>query len=319
MSLGDLLKKVANVGLEFVGDAVEKGKEIAEEQGIIQKQKTPEELDAQRLAAEKKQKEGKVEKEKLAAQRKEAEELKKAKELEKILKPSCDKGDCLWNSGSFYYTCAGDTDCPRIKTTKKFWGGKVSNSELWPYMKRLEEIQKLQKENSLSEKKEKGFIRDLLTQFMPNFLPYQYKIGVNILFHGLINNEFFELLWDIRDIKAENLGHKLDVLSVAYFDNTALNLNHDFYRNVSLYTRSDKDFDYTIKTFEMVLDNERLSAYFKDTSNISVEQLFDSNGNIKSAGIGGPEEGFYNDTIWNTVESWSGDDGENDSCQEVIL
>ena len=65
MAFGDLLKKVANKGLEFVGDAVEKGKQIAEEQGIIQKQKTPEELEAERLAAEKREK---AEKEKVTVQ-----------------------------------------------------------------------------------------------------------------------------------------------------------------------------------------------------------------------------------------------------------
>lgn len=313
MAFGDLLKKVANKGLEFVGDAVEKGKQIAEEQGIIQKQKTPEELEAERLAVEKREKEEKAEKEKLAIQRKEAAELKKAQELEKILKPTCEKGDCLWNSGSFYYTCGSDVDCPRIKTTKKSWGGEVKLPELWPYMKRLEELQKLQKENSLSEKKEKEFFKDLLNEFMPNFLPYQYKIGVNVLFHGLINNKFFELLWDIRDIETKNLGHKIDVLESAYLDGTTLNLNNDFYRNPSLYNRNDEDFDYTVKTFEIVLDNEKLSTYFKDVSNISVEQLFDANGNIKPAGIGGPEAGFYDDTLWNTVESWSGDDSKNDN------
>lgn len=313
MAFGDLLKKVATKGLEIAGDVVEKGKQVAVEQGIIPKQLTPAEKEAERIAAEKKAAEEKAEKERIKRERKEAEELKKVKELEKILKPACENGDCLWNTGKFYFTCPENIECQKKKTTKKYWGDKVLHTELWPYMKRLEEIQKLQKENMLSEKKEKEFFKDLLTEFMPNFASYQYKIGMNILFHGIMNNDFFKLLWDIRDIKVKNLGHKIDVLTSAYIEKISLNLKHEFYRNPSLYDRSDEDFDYTVRIFETVLDEEKLSTYFKDVMNISVEQLFDANGNIKPAGVGGPEAGFYDDTIWNTVESWSGDDSENDN------
>ena len=90
-------------------------------------------------------------------------------------------------------------------------------------------------------------------------------------------------------------------------------LGDPIFRNLSLYDRSEEDFEYTVNIIAVVLDEERLQGYYRDTSNISVEQLYDADGKVKSAGKGGPEKGFYGDTIWNTVEGWAGEDGENEA------
>jgi len=306
MALGDLLKKAANKGFNLVNDAVEKSKQFATENGLFEKQKTPEELEAERLAAEQAAQIEKAEKEKLAAQKREEKQIKKAQEIAKILTPTCDKGDCLWNSGKFYYTCGGDMDCPRIKTTIKSWGGEVYHKELWPYMKRLENIQKLRKEDSSSKEKEKDFLKELITEFMPNFWPHHNIFGEYILKKGFQNN-FFELLWDIRNITAEDMGKKIryflwpcDVDVPTLIKDDVLNLNYSFYRDPSLYDRSFEDFKYTIKTFEEVYKKDLPS----ETIELIIEQLFDADGNIKPAGIGGPEAGFYDDTIWNTIASF---------------
>ena len=95
----------------------------------------------------------------------------------------------------------------------------------------------------------------------------------------------------------------MDKLQCQNINGTILHLDLDFYKNPSLYKRSDEEFDYTVKTFEIVMDPEKLAQYY-DPESININDLFNSKGNIKAAGIGGPQAGFYGDTIWNTIESW---------------
>ena len=68
--------------------------------------------------------------------------------------------------------------------------------------------------------------------------------------------------------------------------------------------RSDEDFEYTVRLFETVFDFEKVDEFF-NIDLVDINSLYDTDGNIKPAGRGGPEAGFYGDTIWNTVENWS--------------
>lgn len=84
----------------------------------------------------------------------------------------------------------------------------------------------------------------------------------------------------------------------------------------SLFYRNSEDFVYTIKIFENVLDPSKLSKYFKDMSEISIEQLYD-NGKIKPAGNESTADDIK--TIYGQVEAWAGQNGENDANDDVDL
>lgn len=104
-----------------------------------------------------------------------------------------------------------------------------------------------------------------------------------------------------------------DIL-VDKYTSREVNLDHDYLVDASLYSRTPEEFEYTLFVFETVLNPSQLSKYFKDTKNISVKQLYDG-GRIKPAG----DESTADDTstLFGTVESWSGEDRENNAHQQT--
>ena len=82
-------------------------------------------------------------------------------------------------------------------------------------------------------------------------------------------------------------------------------IENDFYYNPSLYQRTQEEFEYAVIVLESITD----PSYFKimcpkypyDPENY-MPKFLDENGNIKPAGLGGPEKGEWGDTIWNTIE-----------------
>lgn len=304
MAFGDLLKKAASKGMEFVGDAVEIGKQIVEEQ---------------KEAAAKKAEEERIEKEKIEAEKREAAELKKKaelerkqKEMEAILKPTCDKGDCLWHHSRFYFTCSKECECERKKYTKTDWDNENVIPEFWPYMKRLE---KLQKKGAFDVDVEAEICKDFMKEFLPQYGVGMWGIAREFIKDGLSSrNKMLSVFFVIKDAPKQNdIIEKLQHLNNDYsFQMRDCILEHGFCKKLSLYNRSTEDFIYTVNLFATVLDKEKLSRCFKDISGISEEQFYDSDGNIKPAGCGGPQEGFYGDTLHNTVNSWLGENDEND-------
>ncbi len=301
MAFGDLLKKAANKGLEIVGDAVEKGKQMAEDQGIIQKPKTPEELEAQRIATENKLQEEMA-----------AKELERQNEIKKALQPTCEKGDCLWYSSSFYFTCPFECPCERKKYTKKDWGSQTIRPEFWPYLKRLEKREGYSPNTNEIE-------NDFMKEFLPQYGVENSKLAFIFIKSGLVDdNPFLPIFFALKDApKVEgDIISNLEWLDIEYGFEARIGklgpvFENKIWTNLSLYDRSLEDFQYTVKVIMTVLNEDALMGYFKDISNISIEQLYDANGRVKPAGCGGPKAGFYGETIWNTVESWSGENGEN--------
>ena len=109
MGLGNILKKAVEIGTDFAGEAIKVGVSLAEEKGIIKSQEViaAEKAEAERLAIEEKRKKREI-----------AEKIKQEK-IAEILKPSCENGDCLWQSGRFYFTCEDSIECERKNFTKK--------------------------------------------------------------------------------------------------------------------------------------------------------------------------------------------------------
>lgn len=233
-------------------------------------------------------------------------EREKKARIAKILAPTCEKGDCLWNEGRFYFTCPTDCECERKKVTKKEWVGKVADERFWKYMKRLEKL-----EDGDFEGKE-----EIYEDFMAEFLP-QYGTGMWGLAEAIIDfgfereiNPFIDIMFELNKMpEIDDIISKLNYLHRECSDET---LTYKAFKSESLYDRNTEDFEYTVNIFNIVLNQERLGGFLIDTSVASAEQLFDENGKVKPAGCGGPQAGFYGDTIYNTVETWSGENGENE-------
>lgn len=290
--------------------AAEAERKAAEEKAEAERKTAEEKAEAERKAAE--------EKERAERQKKEQEEL------EKILAPSCEKGDCLWNSGKFYFTCLDDCECERKKYTKNRWADKsdYENTKFWPYMKRLEAIEKIDNNREIDfdirSQKVRIMKNELVSSFQHEFFNiYDYKLKdilVEILFCNY-GSGFSEKNYILKGLlKASKELHSDDIIKKFYYlaYEEHIHCDYPWLANTSLYNRSFEDMKYTVRTLEVVSSEAKLSKFFKDISNISIDQLYDENGNIKEAGRGGPEAGFYGDTIFNTVESWSGQNGEND-------
>lgn len=87
----------------------------------------------------------------------------------------------------------------------------------------------------------------------------------------------------------------------------------EYLLNSSLYYRNIEEFLYTVKIFETALDPSRLAKYFRSRKGISVKDLYDDKGKIKPAGT--TDDAENTDTIFGTVEAWSGK-GKNDKAEK---
>lgn len=94
-----------------------------------------------------------------------------------------------------------------------------------------------------------------------------------------------------------------------------INLTNKHLVNKSLYNREDQEFDYTVRLLDTITDKSKLTRFFRDTSDIKIEDLFINGkvgGELKPVAKDSP------DGLFATVERWSGEDGENDTTDDYI-
>ena len=84
--------------------------------------------------------------------------------------------------------------------------------------------------------------------------------------------------------------------------NKKLDLDLEVLKNQSLYTRSDKEFEYTLNVFNLLSNSATASNYLKNTKVINFDELMDGN-IIKPAGL----DRQPGDTIFNKIEEWAQD------------
>lgn len=89
-----------------------------------------------------------------------------------------------------------------------------------------------------------------------------------------------------------------------------IDITKDYLTKESLYDRNEKDFIYTVKLFDIVNDRSKISKYFKDTTDINESELYSDVNATEIKPVG--KEGDDVDTLYGTVEFWSGENGEND-------
>lgn len=92
-----------------------------------------------------------------------------------------------------------------------------------------------------------------------------------------------------------------------------IDLRKDYLTRREIYNVNPKEFNYVVNLFDIVNTPTKLNKFFKNAENISEDQLYDEKGNIKPVG----KEGDGTETLFGTVESWSGNDGENDNPDTI--
>lgn len=89
-----------------------------------------------------------------------------------------------------------------------------------------------------------------------------------------------------------------------------------FLMNPSLFFRNEKDFEYTVKIFDIVMSPTRLKTFIKDTSVVDINELYQDGkegGKIKPAG--NESTSYDTGTIYGVVEAWSEGNEVDDSVK----
>lgn len=178
---------------------------------------------------------------------------------------------------------------------------KVSKQEADAYI-RADKDQKEKLLNQLLDKWGKPALKNIFDAIM---LSTNYA-GINPEV-----NHFLQLCDDLEFTPNSSHLNKFKKL-VPLYNRKSMDLTKDFFKEEALYNVPDDEFEYVVKLFNSVSNPATLSKYFKDTKDISIDALYVNNnkssGKIKPMG----KEGDSTDTLIGTVESWSGENGEND-------
>ncbi len=150
MAFGDFLKKATDVAKSAMEDVKKAADDVKASAAEAAEKRKAEEA---RLAEERRQEAEKrrLEEEERKKQEKIAKENAKKERVARILEPTCENGDCLWYHEKFYFTCPDCVSCPRKSSTKKMWGEKIENEDIWEFMKRMESLDKFQEGISTPE------------------------------------------------------------------------------------------------------------------------------------------------------------------------
>ncbi len=254
-------------------------------------------------------------KERAKEQAQQAAEEEKNKMQSFIDTPTCEHGNCAKCAGRFYYDCDINVKCD-----KKLQNMRQIDQPLFDDMMPILKLYSLG-EAELNSNYKFEAIHRFLEKYMPNFLPAERAMRGSIVYNGISRKNYFLMFcMSLGDIElGEDADKKVEFL--AEFLKTKIDANGirescklqtpqskdeamgDWYKNQSLYDRNFKDFEYTVKVFENSTDGTNLLD-FGSFSMFSINDLYDDVGNIKSAGIGGPQVGETGDTIWNAIEGW---------------
>lgn len=123
------------------------------------------------------------------------------------------------------------------------------------------------------------------------------------------SNKFLQLI-DKLNFKIDKEHAKNFYNLVKLSTSSTIDLTRPYLTKPAIYEVDEKDFDYTVKLFDIVNNKSKISKFFNNVDNISEKDLYDEQGNIKPVG----KEGSGTDTLFGTVESWS-QEGANDKSK----
>ena len=230
------------------------------------------------------------------------------------------QGRCAWLGCSFYCTCGDSVDCPRKKYLSENEKCQLISAEHLPYIKLIGDYYQDGDLKTVDGKTGLPFgtaFSYFFEKFLPEHLPstrgdFSMAFASFLLAHGMgTENIVMEILFSIHDQTGGKVVPPVDYLIGIYYDilnsddeNDYLNIALPFFKNPSLYDRSREDLEYTAAILDTVYTPSKRAAAFPASANVCPEMLFNEDGTIKEAGIGGPRNGFYGDVIYNIVQSW---------------
>jgi hypothetical protein len=169
--------------------------------------------------------------------------------------------------------------------------------------------------------------RKRLLQLVDPFRTSCYKYGIKSIENPFM--EYFEELAEVKDLKFDK-QQVSNINTLVMMSESDMFLRNrvqqtgrgkkSYLLNPTLFYRNGKDFAYTVQIIENVLEPSKLSKYFKDIKDISIDQLIDGDevkGKIKPAGNESTADDI--NTIYGQVEAWAGENGENDAADDVNL
>jgi hypothetical protein len=151
----------------------------------------------------------------------------------------------------------------------------------------------------------------------PSFKNISKALTTNMAQLGInpTKNEFLPFLDKLRFEPTADQDNQFKLIHQLYSQGK-LNLTHDYLTRKTTYDESDlKNFQFILNVFDIVNDPAKLSKYFKDSALISEEGLYVDGkigGSIKPVGNRNDED---TSTLAGTMNSWSGQDGENNVAQ----
>ena len=163
--------------------------------------------------------------------------------------------------------------------------------------------------------------RKQLTNFVDSFRHSCFEFGINAQ-HNPFMQYIPMLVNNIKtSTKEDNYVNRLvELVSSGELSKDAIrdasrNKDH-FLINASLFYRNEKDFEYTVKVWDILTSPTRLKQFIKDTSVVDINELYEDGkpgGKIKPAG--NESTAMDTSTIYGVIEAWS-DGNEVDDVED---
>lgn len=230
-------------------------------------------------------------------------------------KPACPYGECCEYYIYLYHTSDKSVTCP--KGLKKQYYGRLktpSDDRIFSFIK---QFAKLGPKDSYEKE---AILRDrYVSTFFPNLKPLRSFIMRILEINEKYDPEispFIKFLFELneKNVSYPNLAANVETLYKIYSEQKYKERGYvieklfdtpsPLLRDPTLFARDNEDFRYSYGALEMFSDKAALTEYFKGPPQVNIDMLFDENGKLKPAGIGGPEIGEPEDGIWNLLQQF---------------
>ena len=234
--------------------------------------------------------------------------------------PECPHGECGIYYYHLYHSCEKSTPCPKM-LKREYYNDMhtVSDNRIFDFIMRY-----VRAEESQHFTEKEHILDEYVSTLLPNLSEISECLTEGVLIsEGMDPDEslFLTFLFEMNNkcVATENFSPNINQL-YDYYQKTRIAIGAEdkdrkervdrllvypsvLLRDPSLFERDTEDFKYSYARIDAFCSPDFLAKFFKDVSLVTVDLLFDKNGNLKPAGIGGAEIGETGDTIWNTLES----------------
>lgn len=230
-------------------------------------------------------------------------------------KPACLYGECCEYNIYLYHTCDKSVTCPN--GLKKQYYGRLKTPGDDRVFGFIKQFAKLGPKDSYEKE---AILRDrYVSTFFPNLKPLRVFIMGILEINETYDPEispFIKFLFELneKNVSYPNLAANVETLYKIYSEQKYKERGYvieklfdtpsPLLRDPTLFARDNEEFRYSYGALEMFSDKAALTEYFKGPPQVNIDMLFDENGKLKPAGIGGPEIGETEDGIWNLLQQF---------------